>query len=193
MTGVIRRRKNSLRLTGYDYAQAGAYFITTTLQGRVAILADICNDKFVLTLLGKIVRQAWLDLPRHYPMLVLDAFCVMPDHFHGIMIIQPGRGRSPLMENDIQSRNMCDEKDDQNGIKTCPSRSISEMVRAFKSFSARRINAQRKTPGTTVWQRGFYEHIIRDEADLNRIRVYIRDNPVKWNMKQTDSDWGERK
>lgn len=66
------------------------------------MLAEICNDKFVLTPLGKIVHHAWLDLPQHYPMLVLDVFCVLPDHFHGIMMIQPARGGSLLIGSDAQ-------------------------------------------------------------------------------------------
>jgi putative transposase len=103
---------------------------------------------------GQIVQYVWLDLPKHYPYLVLDAFCIMPNHAHAILVLI-----------------------DAVAAKRHP---LSEIVRAFKSFSARRINVLRQTPGIAVWQRNYYEHIIRDEKDYEIKRDYILRNPENW-------------
>jgi len=105
---------------------------------------------------GLLVRQAWLDVPFHYPRIRLDEFCIMPNHFHGILCLS-----DPLP-----------------GEKAHPD--LPEVMRAFKSFSARRINAFRQMPGVPVWQRNYYERIIRGDEELNRIRQYIQENPLKW-------------
>jgi len=137
-----------MRLPGYDYAQPGAYFVTTCTQDRASLFGTIADGMMRLNAHGRIVRDTWLHLPDHYP-LELDAFVAMPNHVHGIIVI-PSVGA---------------------GFKPAPT--LSEIVRAFKTFSARRI-------GHPVWQRNFHEHIIRSEASLERIRQYIVDNPASW-------------
>ena len=99
---------------------------------------------------------AWNDLPKHFPGLLLDAFVVMPNHVHGILFLTPTASGAP------------------------PRHRLGEIVRAFKAYSARRINARRNTPGCSVWQRNYHERIVRDEEELARIRRYIAENPAAW-------------
>jgi REP element-mobilizing transposase RayT len=152
MVSQLHERK-TLRLEGYNYSSAGAYFVTLTIHNRLPILGTLDQGEMRLSKAGQIVKRIWLDLPIHYRMLNIDVFCVMPDHFHGILLIQ-------------------NEKS---------SLSLFEIIRGFKTFSARRINLLKNTPGASVWQRGYYEHIIRNEEDLDKIRLYIQGNPSNWN------------
>ncbi len=119
---------------------------------------------------GRIVRETWVALPSHYPHIALDAFVIMPDHVHGIIIIG-GTGTVGSVGADLRPA-PTEVPATRHGLP--------EIVRAFKSFSARRINEVRITPGVSVWQRKYYEHVVRDEADLARIRAYIQDNPAGW-------------
>jgi len=188
--------RRSTRLKGHDYSRPGAYFVTTVIHGRESILGTIVDDAMRLSKPGQIVRGVWMNLPRHYPNIQLDEFCIMPNHFHGIIIIldnpRPGRGGSrwdgscrggphlsekvPLPEGETSGEGCLPTRE------TCPYNRypLSEFIRAFKSFSARQINVIRNTPGLPVWQRKYHEHIIRDEGELSRIRRYITENPLKW-------------
>ena len=153
-------KRKTLRLPYFDYSQSGAYFVTICLKNRESsLLGKILHGEMLLNDLGEIVLQSWLDLPNHYSQVKLDEFMVMPNHCHGIIKIA-----------DVGA-----------GLKPAPTKqALSEIIRAFKSFSARKINIFRKLPGMSVWQRSFYEHVIRDEKSLNRIREYIANNPLRW-------------
>ena len=162
------RGRKSIRLKGYDYSQAGAYFITICTKGRKELLGAIRDGKMCSSAIGRIVQECWDVLPSHYPNVQLDAFVVMPDHAHGIIVIlddEPHRVREGLRPSTGKTRNRPP---------------LSEIVRAFKSFSARRINEQNGTAGQSFWQRGYYDHIIRNERSLERIREYISTNPSRW-------------
>jgi putative transposase len=111
------------------------------------------------------VHNTWNDLPNHIANIALDEFIIMPNHVHGIIRIKDGAGLEPAPTTHNIS------------IKIT---ALPEIVRQFKTFSAKRINIVRQSPGIPVWQRNYYEHIIRDEQSLYRIRKYIRNNPVKW-------------
>jgi putative transposase len=148
--------RRSIRLKGYDYSQPGEYFITFNTQNNLPLLGKIQDGEVVLTRAGQIVRQVWLDLPRHHLHVRLDEFILMPQHVHGIILLVEGVSLDPK-----------------------PRSNLSEIVRALKSFSARRINAIQRTPGQPVWQRNYYEHIIRDDHEMAQIRQYIRDNPKR--------------
>ena len=152
MTNDPRPRRRSLRLPGYDYSQAGAYFITACTQNRVMLLGEVIDCSVRLNELGTIVQQTWDDLPTHYQGIDLDAFVVMPKHLHGIMILSDQYERR---------------------------HAISEIMRGFKTFSARRVNERAGKRGV-LWQRGYYEHVIRNEKALDRIRAYIANNPARW-------------
>ncbi len=167
------RRRSSLRLRGFDYASPGAYFSTVCTHRRACILASMEDGASRLTTAGRIVAACWLELPEHYACMGLDAFVILPNHVHGVIVLHGtvGAGLRPAPTPQHDMRRGCRE-----GRPV----TLTEVVRAFKGFSARRINLERRTPGAPVWQRGFYEHVIRDEADLHRIRRYIEENPLRW-------------
>jgi putative transposase len=215
-----RHRRRSIRLTGYDYAAAGAYFVTLCTHGRADLFGDIAGAEMRLNEAGRLVQEVWTGLPEHYPHVELDAWVVMPNHVHGIFFIVRedvdgnarnvaagaaaagaaavgagfvGAGFKPAPTLDATGAVVDGPLADGAGFVRAdfkPALTISpavtrhglpEIVRALKTFSARRINAWRNTPGLPVWQRNYYEHIIRDEAALERIRQYIADNPARWN------------
>lgn len=160
--------RRSIRLRGFDYALDGAYFVTVCVAGRKRILGRIRNGTAILSEAGHLVVTAWERLPLHYPHVRLDAFVVMPNHVHGIVVLDGvvGTGRAPIPTS--------------GGVPDPRRHALPEIVRAFKAFSARAINLRRGTPGTPVWQRNYYERILRDERALAAVQRYIRENPAKW-------------
>jgi len=195
---TLKHHRRSVRLKGYDYSQPGAYFVTTVIQGREPILGTIVDGAMCLSKLGQIVHEAWVDLPRHYIHIQLDEFCIMPNHVHGIIIKldRVDRDRPRCRGGSLLSAKATLPEGDVSGEGCLPAQktrpydrySLSEYIRAFKSFSARRINVLRKTLGLPVWQRNYYEHIIRNEHELERIRAYIAANPARW---QEDEEYVE--
>lgn len=175
--------RHSIRLPGYDYSQAGAYYVTIVAQARECLFGEVDNGEMKLSQYGQIVQSAWFDLPKHYRHLELDAFCIMPNHIHAILVlIEFGRGGFISDNGTMQSAMPAGSAPLQNRpenrlYKRHP---LSEIVRAFKSFFARRINELRKMPGIPVWQRNYYELIIRNNADYLAKCGYIQDNPLNW-------------
>ena len=174
-----KRRHHSIRLQGYDYTRQGAYFVTICTRNRECLLGDIVEGRMHLSEAGRLAQAVWEDLPHHYPHVQIDVWVIMPNHMHGIIILTEAQAT----EDDMQSG--ADPKTNVGaGLKpapTAPTRhGLSEIVRAFKTFSARRINALHNTVGTPFWQRNYYEHVIRNESALDRIRQYIVDNPARW-------------
>jgi REP element-mobilizing transposase RayT len=181
MNNVLRRRR-SLRLREYDYSQAGAYFVTICAYQRKCLFGDIVRGEMRLTRPGMIVQHCWDAIPAHFPNLDLDEFVVMPNHVHGIVLIDDGRGapcRNPAVE--------------QFG-RSMPG-SIPTLVRSFKSAATRRVNETRQAHGAKLWQRNYWEHIVRNEPELNRLREYIQNNPAQWDLDNLFSgadDGGEK-
>jgi putative transposase len=130
---------------------------------------------------GEMARRCWEDIPTHFPYAALDAFVIMPNHIHGVIVIQ-GRGEASaapirVFKESRESDASPLREGRPNG--TQPG-SLSAIVQNFKSVSTRKMNAACGTPGTPVWQRGYYEHIVRDEAELTALREYIQGNPGRW-------------
>jgi REP element-mobilizing transposase RayT len=167
-------RRRSIRLKGYDYTSAGAYFVTVCTHRREALFGEVADGTMGLNDYGRLVTSAWEELPNHHSGLVLDAFVVMPNHVHGIVVLdRQGRPFDPGVVG--------------AGFKPAPTappparrHGLPEIVRAFKTFSARRINERRRMMGHPVWQRGYYEHVVRDDRSLRRIIEYIIANPLHW-------------
>lgn len=159
-------RRKRLRLTGFNYSESGAYFVTICAKDRARLFGEILNGVMCVNRFGGIVQECWNDLQNHYAMIALDSFVVMPNHVHGIIVI---------VERD---------RTVGEGLRPSPTgverHGLPEIMRAFKSFSARRINEIRCTPGLPVWQRNYFEHIIRNDKSLNDIREYIAANPQRW-------------
>ncbi len=179
--------RRSIRLKGYDYTQPGAYLVTLVTQGRLSLFGEIVQDEMRVSKLGRIVQRAWLDLPCHYPYVLLDEFCLMPNHVHGIIVLTDDDGRGGSVDDPRLPGRQLDLPTEVPSLaletrphKAASRQALSEVVRGFKSFSSRRINAVRHTEGTPVWQRNYYEHIIRNQAEWEQIRFYIRENLAHW-------------
>ncbi len=161
-----KHTRRSIRLKGYDYKQSGAYFVTICTQNRVCLFGTIQDERMHLNTAGRVVSGSWAWLANQYDYVELDEYVVMPNHIHGILIIMDG--------------------DCRGGSRTAPTRGarkpLGRLLGAFKTVSTKRINQIRKTLGTTLWQRNYFEHIIRNETSLERIREYIANNPAQWEM-----------
>jgi REP element-mobilizing transposase RayT len=160
-----KHHRRSIRLQGYDYSQNGAYFVTLCTQNRECLFGEIVNEEMILNEYGKIVEQCWNDLPNHYDNIIFDEYVIMPNHFHGIIFIVGAIHELPLHELPVQQRRKM---------------LLPKIIGRFKMNSAKQINQIRNTSGIPVWQRNYYEHIIRNEKSLENIRNYIINNPSKW-------------
>ena len=195
---ALVRRRRSIRLSGFDYAHDGAYFVTVCVRNRECLLGQVTGGEMRLSEAGWTVQAVWQELPRHYPHVRLDAWVVMPNHVHGIVVLaDAGPGgvddRDGAASTGVGASALAAEAGLSVGVgagfKPAPTgdgdggaarHALPEIVRAFKTFSARRINAVQGTQGASFWQRNYYEHVIRSETALNRIRQYIMDNPARW-------------
>jgi len=167
------RRRNALRLRGFDSASPGAYFVTVCTHRKACILGSVVDGESRPSATGKIVAAGWQELPDHYPSLEPDSMVVMPNHIYAIVFL-PGPVGAGLRPAPTPHEGSSEGRGEGRRV------TFSEVLRAFKSHSARRINIVRGTPGAPVWQRGFYEHVVRNEADLDRIRRYIEGSPQRW-------------
>ena len=171
MSGYDPRRhhRRSIRLRGWDYRNNGVYFVTTNTHDRAHLFGQVVNGVMVVSDFGRVVIDEWKRTAKLRPYVRLDAFVVMPDHVHGIIWIanDDDAGRVEAMPRPYPPR----------GVK---SGSLGAIVGAFKSAVTRRINGIRDTLGAPVWQRNYYERIIRTQRELNNVRRYIRNNPANW-------------
>jgi REP element-mobilizing transposase RayT len=169
----FKHHRRSIRLNDYDYAQAGAYFVTIVIRDPELSLGNIVDGEMRLNEFGAIVQSCWDDLPAHYPHVELDAFVVMPNHVHGVVVIVDDGGV-------VGARHASPVHNPSQPPRGTPPGSLGAIVGSFKSAATKRINELRGTQGTTIWQRNYFEHIIRNEKDLAHIRQYIDDNPANW-------------
>jgi putative transposase len=160
----------SIRLRGYDYAQAGAYFVTICTHGQNCFLGEIVDEGMMLSSYGKIAKTCLEGIPQHFAHAKVDAFVIMPNHLHGIIVLanmtEVAAQHAAPLRNDVP-------------LRPAPG-SLSTIVRSFKSASTKRINELRGMARTLFWQRNYYEHVIRNDRDMDRIREYIATNPLKW-------------
>jgi putative transposase len=169
---AFKHHRRSIRLKGYDYSQAGAYYVTIVARNHVCLFGQVFNAEMRLNDAGQMIQSQWGALPRRFPNVELDEYVVMPNHMHGIILIGDGADggvgaihESPLR---IQRRKML----------------LPKIIGYFKMNTAKHINGMRDTQGAPVWQRNYYEHIVRNEQDLARIREYIVNNPARWEIDQ---------
>jgi putative transposase len=149
-----RHHRQSIRLKGYDYSIEGAYFITICTHNREHLFGDTIDGTMTLNIFGDLVRSDWQKLPLQHSHLLVDESIVMPNHFHGIIILTE--------------------------LPSVDRKSIAEIIGSFKTFSARKINKIRNLRGVPVWQRNYYDRIIRTDLELDRVREYIINNPQNW-------------
>ncbi len=179
-----RRNRRSIRLKGYDYSEAGAYFITICMQNRECLFGHIADGQMILNDTGMMIQIVWNEIPPHYPEIEIDAFIIMPNHIHGIIVIV---GAAP-----------CGRPDHGNGVKGQPqgvarTMSLPDVVHRFKTMTTKRYAdgvkeyGWRRFPGK-LWQRNYYEHVIRNDGERNRIREYIAGNPAQWESDRENPD-----
>jgi REP element-mobilizing transposase RayT len=178
-----RHQRHSIRLKGYDCARCGAYLVTVRAQNKECLFGEIVDGEMRPNAAGGIVSACWNAIPEHYPNVELDAFVVMPNHIHGVLVITDDVGATHAP--DVRATHASPLRDAHPpapvGMPRGPKpESIGAIIGQFKSAASKRINEMRDTPGASVWQRNYYEHIIRDERDLERIRHYVADNPGRW-------------
>jgi REP element-mobilizing transposase RayT len=179
--------RHSIRLKGYDYSQAGLYFVTICVQNRSCLFGKIETDEMILNDAGQIATQCWLEIPQHYPDAVLHECVIMPNHVHGIIeLVGANDDSPPLGCNDVGNvgaKNFSPLPPSQSSSSrsTGTSRTIGSIVRGFKIGVTKQL-------GYPLWQRNYYEHIIRNEQSHQNISNYIINNPAKW---KTDKFYGE--
>jgi putative transposase len=160
MNGPDHHVRRSLRLKNYDYSQAGAYFVTVCAHNRMCIFGKVDAAEMRLSEIGRTVDSCWKEIPMHF-QVSLDQWIVMPNHLHGIIIMAD---EAPLATDDA--------------LLLRPA--LGAIVGAFKSAATKRVNEEPRMERSPLWQRNLYEHVIRNEADLGRIRQIIVDNPIRW-------------
>ena len=198
--------RRSVRLRGYDYAQAGAYFVTVVTQERACLFGEVVGGEMRMSEAGRMLERWWAELEKKYPRVIPDAHIVMPNHFHGIIITDGPvgadvRGYTPGV---CPNSGACVGAD----LRVCPSPHVAacpgdqgahagaplpEMVQWFKTMTTNEYMRAVKTLGWRpflgrLWQRNYYEHVIRDEDALGRIRIYVEDNPTQW---ESDHEYQE--
>lgn len=181
--------RKSIRLKEYDYSQEGAYYITICVQNRENRFGEIKKGEMFLYDAGKMINDCWKALPERYPSIILDAYVTMPNHFHGIIMINypdddisnpiVGAGLVPAMV-----RLPSHERAPTRGAPTHKT-TIGEIIGAFKSITTNEYiigvkNKHWPSFNKRIWQRNYYEHIIRNEDNLDKIREYILENPYNW-------------
>jgi len=171
--------RKQIRLKKYDYSQPGYYFVTICTQNRKNMFGEIKNGQMVLNEYGKIVDEIIQFLPKRYPQINLDIYQIMPNHIHFIIRIVGAIHESPVMIHEspviihTNTRAHHDTPLQQRQL-------LPKCIGYFKMNTAKYINKLRNTSGQPVWQRNYYEHIIRNKTELNKIREYIRSNPEMW-------------
>jgi REP element-mobilizing transposase RayT len=165
--------RRSVRLRGFDYRADAAYFVTIVTFGRTSLLGAVVDGSIRLSAVGELVEAGWGAVAQSSPHVRLDSFVVMPNHIHGVLVVEDNpRAKHSRVANASPLH--------RPPPKGTPGGSISAIVQNFKATTTRRVHSLPTTKGLRLWQRGFYDHVIRDETDLARIRVYIEDNPLRW-------------
>jgi putative transposase len=187
--GYINRR--SIRLKGFDYTKSGAYFVTICAYNRELRFGNISDGKMLLNDAGKMINTVWNEIPFFYPGIDIDACQIMPNHFHGIIIIAVGAGPRACPEAGQRSE-AGQQSDTGHSWNTgqpqgvAPKRlSLPDVVHRFKTMTTKKYIDGVKNCGWPsfdgkLWQRNYYEHIMRNENELNMKRKYIINNPLKW-------------
>lgn len=169
-----KHHRHSIRVPGYNYASAGGYFVTIVSQGRACLFGEIRDGEMILNDAGRMVQKIWETIPERFVGIELGAYIIMPNHFHPILIINEPVGATLVV---AQNR---------AGTSPAPTKStLGDVIGAFKSITTHKYIQGVKESGwppfdKKLWQRNYYEHIIRNDDDYQRIQRYIESNPSVW-------------
>ncbi len=165
-----KHHRRSIRLKDYDYSQPGVYFVTICSWNRECLFGEIVDGEMRLNEYGMILQKEWLKSSEIRKEIELDEFVIMPNHFHGIVCINvTGNIKFPVGANG------------RSPLRMKP-KSLSSFMAGFKSSVTKQINQIRNHPGLPVWQRNYYERVVRNEMELFKIREYIQNNPMQWDI-----------
>lgn len=187
------QKRKLLRLKGYDYSNAGAYFVTICTYNKECIFGEINSGRIILSEVGKITNKYWVEIPLHFKIAELDEYVIMSNHIHGIVIIKP-----PIESDNNSEHNICRGvrsntptiRNKKNYSQMSPRKNtLSVIIRSYKS-SVTTWCKNNKYLGFR-WQRNFYDHIIRNDQDLYEIRQYIRNNPYKWAFDEENPNFSD--
>jgi len=176
-----KHHRRSIRLKGFDYTQSGAYYITIVAHQREHLFGEVVNGEMKLNKFGLVAKQQWEKLAKRFKRVELVVFVIMPNHMHGIIFIADEHGDTAVGANPnplLFRRNPANSNIEKFGKPVAGS--IPTIVRSYKSAVALRINLMRGTKGLPVWRGNYYEHVIRDEKDLQAKYDYIMGNPLNW-------------
>jgi REP element-mobilizing transposase RayT len=175
------RRKPS-RLGGYDYSQPGGYFVTLVTHQRTCVFGDIIDGEMRLNTVGKIVQEEWIRSAQIRSEVMLDEFIIMPNHFHAILFILDKNNRKHNFlefQPQVRATGRSPQPGSERPRGPAP-RSLGAFIAGFKSSVTKRVNRMNNTPGSPLWQRNYFDRVIRDEDELDHIRKYIWNNPHQW-------------
>ena len=158
-------QRRTLRLPGRDYSR-GTYLVTLCALDDGAVFGEVVDGEMRLNDIGKIVTESWQWLAAQYPCVTLDEWVVMPDHLHGLIVLADGRGSASRGAREAST------------TVTVKRKPLGQLMGAFKTVSTRNVNRARDTPGAVLWQRNFWERVVRNNGSLDRLRQYIRNNPA---------------
>jgi putative transposase len=172
-------------MASYDYSGAGAYFLTICAHLRACIFGRVVGGLVRLNDLGRMVHDIWTELPQRYPGVLLDAFVVMPNHIHGIVWLTCADGEHPEPATGSVWEPTATRDAEPMSAPGHPAVALPEVVRRFKTLTTMRYRTELRESeaiegAARLWQRNYYEHVIRTDAALDRVRQYILDNPAAW-------------
>lgn len=166
------KNRSSIRLKNYDYSKNGLYFITICTQNRINLFGKITNDVMQLNNAGENANKCWKNIPKHYPSVKLHEFVTMPNHIHGILEITVGAEYFPPNKEHFPSKK-----------ERLPPTSLGNIIKGYKIGVTKWFQKNKNQKiGQSIWQRNYWEHIVRDEKDYNNISEYIINNPLSWNL-----------
>jgi REP element-mobilizing transposase RayT len=187
-----RHHRRSIRLPEYDYASPGAYFVTVCVRKGECLLGRVADGEMQRSEYGQLAHDFWKQVRVHFPSVAVDAFVIMPNHLHVIVMIhetsvragdEMGEVTSPLQASDEGQRGRgavsapSGQTQPTSGIKRP---TLGQIIAYYKYMTTKQINLMRGTPGIPFWQRNYWEHVIRTDQALNAIRQYVTDNPTRW-------------
>jgi len=185
-----RHHRRSIRLKGYDYTRAGAYFVTIVCQDRTCLFGKVVDGMMQLNDASRMVQTVRDEIPEYYPGVDVDASIIMPNHMHGIVVLfdPVGAGRRNRPDDRDHTRPAHPQGDAPTKVLSLP-----DVVHRFKMLTTKRYTDGVKQMGwqqynRRVWQRNYYEHIVRSEESLERIRNYILGNPALWDEDRENPD-----
>ena len=205
----VRHHRRSIRLQGYDYSRAGAYFVTILVKNRACLLGEVVEGEMHLSEIGETVQEMLESVSARYPGVEIDAYVIMPNHVHVIIVITEdgeaaakgsgARSDSVRADHDLPLRALADsltvsESPDEQELVRLHRRQmlLPKIVGYFKMNAAKRANLILGASGQPFWQRNYYEHIIRDADALDRIRTYIANNPANWSQDQLQPGYSSK-